>query len=296
MKIKWFLKKLGTKIYDNRANIEFIAGAALVCVGTGMAISKAEKAVEVKNSMQDEKTVIELKDSANSWTSDGERTKACLSMAKNATVGYVKTYAVPIGVEAAGLVLMGISHATLNKQVQTVSAALASTTLAFSQYRERVRQDLGEEKDEEYFLAEPKTEIVTDENGNTFEVTDLPAAPPHTFIFDESNHNYKKFPGANRDFLETRLKFLNEKLWVDGILWENDIRRDLDVPIDPEAVNFGITAVDDEGNRQYISLGMEKNTERAQAFRDGTEQSFWCELNMEPDISHKLYRLDKYHK
>lgn len=288
------LKKICTAIYDNRANIEFIAGGALVVAGTAIAISKAEEAVEVKGEMERQIKNIELTDEADGWENNGERTKACLTMAKSTAVGYVKTYGLPIGIEIGGLVLMTISHATLNNQIGCLSASLASTSLAFAQYRERVKQELGEEKDEEFLLGKPQK--VVDENGEHFQTTDLPFTPPHSFIFDESNPNYSKEHRRNLEFLEDHLRWLNEKLWYEGILWENDIRREIMAPIDPDATNWGITAVDEEGNRQYISFGIEKNTERAQAFRDGKENSFWVTLNMEPNISKKMYRLDKYRK
>ncbi len=291
MKAKWLLKKIGTAIYDNRANIEFVVGTSLVVVGTGMAIAKAEDAVEVKYEMERQIKEIELRDEDDGWETNGERTKACLTMAKTTAVGYAKVYALPLGIEIAGIALQSVSHATSRSEVAAATSALTSLATQFYNYRERVKEEIGEDKEEKIYLGVGKE--VVNEDGS-FSTTDLPIAPPHTFIFDESNVNYEKTPGANRDFLDQHLFWLNDRLWREGILWENDIRRDVGAPIDPEATNWGITAVDEDGNRNYISFGMEKNTERAQAFRDGLEQSFWITLNMEPNISKKMYRLDKY--
>ena len=122
------------------------------------------------------------------------------------------------------------------------------------------------------------------------------ALPDHSFLFDETNKNYDKRGFSNLEFLEDHERWINERLWYEGFLYENDIRRDVDAPIDPEADGWGITAVDENGNRNYISYGIHKNTERAEAFRDGSEKSFLIILNnMEPNVTKKLYRLNKYH-
>lgn len=296
LNLKWLAKQVGAEIYNHRADIAFYTGTAMVAIGTGMAISKAEEAVEVKRVMKCKIEAIEMKDETDSWQ-DGERARACIDMAKHTIGGYAKVYGPAIGVEGVGIALQCVSHKSLKNQVGTLAASLATNMAAFAQYRQRVRDELGEEKDEEFYMGKPVVEVKVDEKtGEQYTTTDLPMAPPHTFLFDETNPNWENYGFANRDFLENHLRWLNQKLQREGVLFENDIRRDVGAPIDPESTNWGITAVDDDGNQQYISFGMEKNTERAQAFRDGAEKSFWISLNMEPDISHKMYRLNKYHR
>lgn len=293
--LKWLGKQFITGLYNHRADIEFVVGTGCVIAGTGMVMSKAEEAVKVKHEMDTKIKVIELKDETDSWA-DGERTKACVDMAKSTVVGYGKCYGPGLAVEAVGITLQSVSHASLKTQVGTLAASLASEAAAFMQYRDRVREELGDQKDEEFLVGKPVVEVKVDETtGEQFTTTDIPFAPAHTFLFDETNPNWEKDGTLNRDFLENHLRWLNDRLWKEGVLFENDIRRDVGAPIDPEAMDWGITAVDDEGNRNYISFGLEKNTERAQAFRDGSEKSFWVTLNMEPGVNRKLYRLNKYH-
>ena len=298
MKLKWLLKEVGTVIYDNRSNIEFIAGTALVVAGTVVVIKQAEKAVEVKGEIERLKKNIELTDDADGWESQGERTKACFAVAKTAVFGYSKTYGVGIGMELAGLTLQGISKATDRAQIAGLVTNLSGLAAQFAAYRQNVRDELGDEKDEQFLLGHKQTVTVTDD-GTTI-IEDGPITiPDHAFFFDETNPNWEKEGFMNRDFLESHERWLNDRLWVEGLLTENDIRKDVKAPISVDAAkgDWGITAVDDNGNRNYISFGINKNTERAQAFRDGTEKSFLVILNnMEPNICTKLYRLNKYHK
>ena len=299
MKLKWLLKEVGTVIYNNRSNIEFVAGAALVVTGTVVVIKQAEKATEVKGEVERLKKNIELTDDADGWESQSERTKACFGVVGTAIKGYTKTYGLGVGIELGGLVLMGVSHATDRSEVASKTVALTSLAAQFAAYRQRVRDDLGEEKEEQYYIGDTHVIEAKDKDGNSI-AEEVPATmPDHAFLFDETNSNWSNEGFMNVDFLRDHERWLNQKLWAEGFLWENDIRRDVDAPIDPDAAkgDWGITAVDDDGNQNYISFGIDKKTERAEAFRNGEEKSFLVILNnMEPNISKKLYRLNKYHK
>lgn len=292
MKVKLLLKKVGTVIYDNRSNIEFAAGTLMVVAGTVMVIRKAEEAVEVKGEMERQIRNIELKDEYEDWDSNHQRTQACLKMARETVGGYLKAYGPGLAVEVGGLALMGISHATDRKEIATVSAALASTAMEFANYRKRVREELGDEKDEEFLMGKP---VVEEKDGK---VTVSPETmPSHSYLFStDTNTNCSGESMMDIDFLENHERWLNIRLQKEGILWENDIARDIGFKANPDADGWGITAVDDDGNTNYISLGLNKNTQRAKDFREGKTDQFLIVLdNMEPGISKKMYRLFKYH-
>lgn len=298
MNVKWLLKKIGTTIYNNRSNIEFVAGAALTVVGTGMIISKAEEAVEVKGEMENAIKVIELTDEADGWDSESQRTKACLDMARRTVCGYGKVYGPGIAVEVTGLVLMGISHATDRAEVVSKTAALSSLALEYANYRKRVIEDQGEAKDEEYRFGKP--EVIVNEDGTTttkpVNVEDKDIVD--RILFDEVNPNFSKEPRANYDTLFDNQRWLDEKLWVEGCLTINEIRKYIKAPASKKAAegDWGITAVDDEGNRQHINFHIDDDTDYARAFRNGEECSFMIKLDhIEPNITTKLYRLNKYH-
>lgn len=299
MKAKWLMKQIGATIWNNRSNIEFVAGNVMVAVGTGMIISKAEEAVKVKNDMQDAIKKIELKDEHDDWDSNAERNKACIKMATDTGIGYAKVYGPGLGVEIGGMILIGMSKATDRREIAVVSAALASKAAEFANYRKNVREELGDQKDEEFLLGKPEKIVTTDmETGETKEETKKPdKLPDHSFFMDETNPNYDSRGFSNLEFLEDHERWLNERLWQEGYLTENEIRKDVQAPADPRAEGYGITAVDENGNRNYISFGIQRDTERAKAFREGTEKSFLVILsNMEPNVMKKLYRLNKYHK
>ena len=308
---KWLMKSIGHTIYENRSNIEFVAGNLMVVAGTGMIMSKAEAAVEVKNEMKSQIKAIELKDEYDDWDNQSQRTKACLKMGKDTALGYAKCYGPGLAVEVGGLVLIGVSKATDRKEIATVSAALASTTMEFMNYRQRVREDAGDEKDLEYLTGKAKKVITTfkDEKGNdvTVEETTGTEIPLHAALFGSecNNPNNDGDPAMALDYLENHEVWINQRLQKEGVVWENDIWRDLGYRPEQSAEirklfekseGYGITAVDDEGNTNYISFGLKKDTKAARDFREGKTSDFLIVLdNMEPQIGKKLYRLMKYH-
>lgn len=293
MKVKALVKNIGKTVYDNRSNIEFVTGGVCIAVGTGMIMSKAEDAVEVKHDFEAAKKTIELKDEHEDWDDVKDRNKACRKMYKDAIVGYGKAYGPGLAVESAGLVLMGISHATDRAEIASISAALASTTLEFANYRQRVKDEFGEEKEEQIYLGGVK-EVV--ENDGTVSI-DEDTLPSHTIAFTRSNPHWSDDEGTNFDFVENIQRWLNIQLQKEGIIYENDIRRALGAKVDPRAEGYGITAVDDDGNTNYIDLGIYRDTGRAITFRDGKLVEMLFVLNnMEPRINKKTYRLLKYYR
>ena len=293
MKIKALAKTVGATLWEHRADIEFITGTGLVMAGSVVAMTKAEDAVEVKHEYEDAKKRIELKDENDDWDDNKQRSKACFDATKNAVVGYGKVYALPIGMQAAGFTLQTIAHKSQKAQITTLTTNLAAEVAAFAAYRQNVRDEEGAEKDEKYLLGN-KAEVV-DADGKVSINED--ALPLHTIAFTRDNPYWSEDPGMNYDFVENQQIFLNMRLQKEGVLYENDIRRALKCKVDPSAEGYGITAVDDNGNTNYIDLGINRDTGRAAAFRDGTPTEMIFVLNnMEPKVNTKLYRLMKYHR
>lgn len=293
MKFKALAKVVGTKIWENRSNIEFGVGILGTAVGTGMIMSKAEDAVEVKHDIERQVKEIQLRDEHDDWDSNNERTKACLKVAKDAATGYTKCYGPGVAVEVGGLILMGISHATDRKELAVTSAALASTAMEFAQYRQRVKEELGTAKEEELYLG--KNAEIVNEDGTTS--IDADALPMFALPFTKDNPHWSDDEGLNFDFWENLQRWMNIKLQKEGIVFWNDIRRASGNKVDPKADGWGITAVDDDGNTNYIDLGIYRDTGRATSFRDGkpTEMIFVVS-GMEPNIASKTYRLFKYYR
>ena len=295
MGFKATAKTLLALAYKNRAKIETIAGMSLVVIGTGVVISKARKATELANELEDMNRDIRRKDATDEWTDKKERSVAVRGTLKHAAVGYTKTYWFGLTCVAGGLTLIGISDITMSKEITTAWGVASAYAMTLNKVKDNVISDQGEEKWQEYLLGPQYSKVDVLPDGTVVQTTkplENPNAsvgfPPHCLFFDESNPNWEKDPYINRDFLENHLRWLNERLWIEGFLFENDIRRDIGAPLVKSGWTSGIFAQDKVGNRNYLSFGLDAKNEAAQRFRDGIEPSFFIQLNVEDNILDQL--------
>ena len=291
MNVKGSLKALGAKLYKHRATIMTVSGMLAVAGGTAVVISKAREATDISDELRYMNDEIHDRDLADEWDDKKQRSKEVRKMVKYAAIEYTKTYWLGITLELGGLALIAISDITQSKELSATSALLATTSAAFSNYRQRVIEDQGEEKDQEYLLGPQFTTVDVMPDGTVIQTTsplENPNAgadlPPHCFFFDEANVNWEKDARMNKDFLESHQRWLNEKLWAEGFLFENDIRRDLGMPIVKSGWTSGIFAEDKDGNRNWLKFGLDAKNPAAQRFRDGIEPSILIQLNVEDNI------------
>ncbi len=295
MNIKRSVKVLLAKAYKNRATIEAIVGGVLIVGGTVVIISKAGEAVEITNELESRNDYIRKMDATDGWTDKKERNHEVKSMVGFGIKGYAKAYALGLGMQAAGLTLEAVSHVTQCKELSAMSALCATYATTLSAVKERVIADQGEEKWQEYLLGPQFTTVDVMPDGTIVQTTepiDNPNRsanlPPHCFFFDESNPNWEKDAMMNRDFLENHERWLNDKLWNAGFLFENDIRRDLGIPIVKSGWTSGILAEDKDGNRNFLKLGLDAKNPAAQSFRDGIEPTILLQPNVEDNIIEQL--------
>ncbi len=291
MSFKSGLKAFGAVLYRNRAAIETVTGLTCIAVGDGLIISKAKEAADISYEVEAMMADIHERDANHDWENKKERSKEMRRVLKFATKGYFKAYGLGIGLQLAGGTLVAVSDITQAKEITKVSTLLATTSATLSAVKERVIADQGEEKWQEYLLGPQFTTVDVMPDGTIIQTTepiDNPGAeaglPPHCFFFDESNYNWEKDARANKDFLEDHERWLNQRLWAEGFLFENDIRRDIGAPIVKSGWTSGIFAEDKNGNRNYISFGLNAKNPAAQRFREGVEPTILIQLNVEDNI------------
>lgn len=297
MNLKRTLKVFFAKAYDNRALIETAVGMVAVAAGTGIIISKAKQAADISYQIEDMMDDIHKKDATDGWTDKKERSAARRDVLGYGVKSYTKTYWLGVTLVVGGEVLQGFGYATKCQQFSAATALAASYAATLNAVKGRVIADQGEEKWQEYLLGPQYTTVDVMPDGTIIQTTEpIPdnngdtGLPPHCFFFDECNcpNSWEKDPYMNRDFLENHQRWLNERLWVEGFLFENDIRRDIGAPLVKSGWTSGILAEDKDGNRNWLDLGLGAKNPAAQAFRDGVEPSILIQMNVEDNIIDQL--------
>jgi hypothetical protein len=128
---------------------------------------------------------------------------------------------------ALGLVSLGLltgAHITLTKRNAALGAAYAALDRGFREYRARVREELGEDKDREFFFGAVEKEVV-DEGAYGHEVKTVKRVGKHSVYarpFDETNPCWSNSPLDNRAFLMAQQNYLNDLLQSRGHVMLND--------------------------------------------------------------------------
>lgn len=246
----------------NNDKIEFIAGAALVAVGTGVLIHDAEKIADAKAEVESKLHYIhDVDDSEEGWVEEPvTRGKAMGEVAKTAVVEYTKACWKGVGMIAVGEVLQGVSHATITQKLTSVSASLATVSAGFANYRNNVIADQGAAKDVEYMSGPVMKSVEMKSDGTTVETT-IPVHKdatnryiPHSFFFDEGNLNWTDDDSVNRDTITRLETFINQKLSVSRWLTENDIRKFIQAPLTKAGQAAGVKYENKDGSLNHIQL------------------------------------------
>lgn len=281
------------------------AGAAVVlgCVATKKLDKKLkptkEKIAEIHTNM-DNQNLIEQ---GLYTVAEGKRELA-KTYAKGAWE-IVKLYSpavITFGLSVASILS---SHHILKGRELAAAAAYTTIEAAYKNYRERVKDKIGEQAESDIFhnVTEKTIEVEeTDKKGNKKVVTkkvkvrnDDPN--DYSYCFDCSNPNWEPYSnGFNLDWLLMQEKLLNNKFRIQGYMFLDEVYKTLG--IEPGLIgerkmlaarHVGwIYDPEDPTRDNYISFGLSdvngNLTSKAMDMKRFGERDVWLEFNVDGDI------------
>lgn len=138
-----------------------------------------------------------------------------------------KLYAPAFVVGVASVAALSGSHVILTKRNVGLTAAYAVLEKGFAEYRGRVLQDVGADKEREYHYGLVPKEIVEETEEGTVVRTVMGAGPdsssPYAVWFDEFSKNWSQDPEYNRMFLQAQQNYANHRLHAHGYVLLNDV-------------------------------------------------------------------------
>jgi hypothetical protein len=196
-----------------------------------------------------------------------------------------KLYGPSVLIGVASIGLLAGAHVQLTRRNSALIAAYAAVQKAYDDYRERVREELGAEKELDIYHA-AKTEIVKDADGKdiSVKVVDPNKYSPYAKFFDEYSDNWKRDAELNRMFIQCQQNYLNNRLLAYGHVFLNEAYDALGVPRSSAGAVVGWLK-DGDGDG-YIDFGIfEAFNSR---FVNGTEQSILLDFNVDGVIYDKI--------
>lgn len=258
-------------------NIMFGGGVVGVVTSTVLACRATLKLPEALDAMQ-----FELND-VNS-TELVDKKDVAYVYAKN-IAHIAKIYAPSFVVGALSISALTGSHVTLTKRNAGLTAAYAAVSKAYNEYRERVSNEFGEQKELELYHA-ATSEKIKNEDGKSEEVmiADPNKWSPYARFFDEYSVNWVKNAEHNRLFVQCQQTYANHLLHARGHVFLNEVYDMLGIERSSAGQVVG-WVLNSQGDN-YIDFGMFKAENSM--FVNGGERSVLLDFNVDGVIYDKI--------
>lgn len=259
------------------------AGVVMACRATLRVSDTLDKYEELRDKAEN---AFENKAFVDGKEYDEKTYSRDLTVIKVQTVlSLTKLYAPAAGLLLVSAGLLTGSHVTLNRRNVATAAALSATDEAFKKYRERVRDQLGKDVDDEmrYGTRVVEEKVQTDDGKTkTIKKKVVADGEPSQYakFFDEFSSNHHRDPELNRIFLQAQQSFFNDLLQIRGHVFLNDVYRALDIPETKagQVVGWMLGKGDN-----YVDFGIFDNVAnpKVRDFVNGREYSILLDFNVD---------------
>lgn len=198
------------------------------------------------------------------------------------TIKVVRHYAVPLSIGAVSIAAILVGHGMLLRRNAALVAAYNTVELAYQAYREKVREEFGEEKDRELVgKTRRSVEEKNGEKGKALSLAQQGLPSGHARFFDKYNPNWNSAnPSLNLYFLRCQQTYLNDQLRVRGHLTLNDVYDALGFDRTSDGLILGW--VIGKNKRNFVDFGMYDSTdESSRAFVNGDSDAILLDFNID---------------
>lgn len=264
----------------------FAAGITGTVVSTVLACRATLKLEEKLEAFREE--VDEVKEAEQYALTKRDYQKDLAYVYVKGTYSIAKLYAPAVIVGASSIAALTGSHVTLSRRNASLTAAYSALQLSFDAYKERVKEELGEEKELDIRNGMIDT-TVENESGKkeTVKMVNSAGISQYAKFFDEGSPNWQKSPELNRLFIQCQQNYANHLLHARGHVFLNEVydMLGLDRTKAGQVVGWVIGDKDHPGDN-YIDFGL---FEVANArFINGWERSILLDFNVDGVIYDKI--------
>jgi hypothetical protein len=282
-------QKIGRQILLGRKHsptILFAGGVVGAVASTVMACRATLKLDEVlketRNQIEDVKTLN------HGNYSDHDRRQDLTVLYVRGTVKVVKLYSPAIAIGALSIAALTGSHNILTKRNAGLTAAYAALEKGFKEYRQRVIDEFGEDKDCEFrYGAEPHE--IEDKKGNKKTVKRVGPGGNSIYarFFDQLCPDWSPTPEYNMMFLKAQQNYANDLLRARGHIFLNEIY-DM-IGVERSKAGAVVGWVLDKPGDGFVDFGIfDKNNPRARDFVNGREGAILLDFNVDGIIYDKI--------
>lgn len=259
--------------------ILFAAGIVGV-VGTVVLASRATLKVEAV--LDTHTTIREKIEVSEVYLDEEERKKDVVILYVQTAQKFCKLYAPAVLVGAAAVACLTGSHYILTQRNAGLMAAYAALDKGFKAYRDRVRADVGDEKERSYRYETELVQVGESKNGKAVMVERVAGEPSiYAKLWGQDTaQSWNPQPDYNLVFLRSNQNYLNDQLKSRGHLFLNEAYDQLGLPHTKEGALVGWVL----GNGDdYVDLGLFNKEMEPQHFDffTGREKNIWLDFNVD---------------
>lgn len=278
--------------------VMFVGGIAAGLGATVMAcratLNLSDTLAEIEN-LKDKSELLheQYQDNPDNGYDDKKYAKTQMALRVKTILDVTKLYAPAAGLMMISVAMLTGSHVTLNRRNASLTAAYASVDKAFEEYRKRVKDELGEEKDRNFRYGTRTVEetVQTDEGKKkVVKHTRVAEGQPSQYarFFDESCADWKRNAEYNKIFLQAQQNYFNDMLKARGHVFLNEVYDALGLPRSQAGAVVGWLL--EKGGDNYVDFGVFDNlaNPHVKDFVNGQEYSILLDFNVDGVIFDKI--------
>jgi len=271
------------KTQKHSPTLLFGAGVVGVVATTVLACRATLKLQAVLEEAQSD--LEQIKEVESDKYSEADRTQDRTVVQIRTALTITKLYGPAVAMGIVSIGCLGGSHHILTKRNAGLMAAYASIEKAFSEYRQRVLDEVGEDKELEFRYG---TEVVAEEGAKGKTVKRVSPGTPSMYarFFDECSRSWSRQAEYNLLFLRCQQNYANDLLLSRGHVFLNEIYDMLGIDRSKAGAVVGWVVSDGDN---FIDFGVfDGNNPMARDFVNGREGSILLDFNVDGVIYDKI--------
>lgn len=248
------LKKFSPQILTAAGVTGLVASGVLACRAT----LNLEPVVD---GMREGFKNIKSMEGSSEEFSEKDRIEALSYTYSRGVMGVAKLYGPALTLGIASIACIIGAQGIMTKRNAALAVAYNAVEKSFKEYRKRVTEEFGEEKEREIARPTKSKEVeVLGADGKpkteTKTVVDLDGASPYARFFDPSSHQWSGYHDKNLLFLKCQQTYANQKLRARGHLFLNEVYEALGIPHSMEGAVVGWVWDGDGDN--FVDFGFDE--------------------------------------
>ncbi|MET0785760.1 MAG: DUF6353 family protein [Paenisporosarcina sp.] len=271
------LRKNSPHIFFAGGMVGIVTSTVLACRST---LKLSKKLDEIQSTFND----VEVLKNDSKYPIEEYR-RDFIYVYSKATLTIIKLYSPSIVIGVISIGALTGSHVQMSRRNTALMAAYAAVQQAYEEYRNRIRSEIGPERERELYAGITK-EITQNEKGELEEIKvfDPNRVSAYARFFDEYSQYWERDPEVNKLYVQCQQNFANDLLQARGHVFLNEVYDMLGIERSSAGQSVGWVIGDDGDNYVNFHIFEAYNS----AFVNGHERSILLDFNVDGVIWDKI--------